>query len=207
MHKNKKLYRCFGYEITIDQAAECACVSVAAVRSQLTKLGGNMETVMQMYERRYGGVIARMEQMMEYDADKRAAKDIMAALGFMDDEEIADEAGQMAEAAITEPEVPEANAIPLAENAGIMILPEEEPEPEKNEPRIMFAPIEVDDSGDRKELTLLNNAIEALEKLEEVEIVEEYAGVMREDVLNKLKDIRMNGYEHLINWRAIAEGK
>lgn len=38
--KGKKLYPCFGYEITIDQAADFACVSVAAVRNQLSKLGG-----------------------------------------------------------------------------------------------------------------------------------------------------------------------
>lgn len=204
MHKNKKLYPCFGYEITIDQAAECACVSVAAVRGQLTKLGGSMETVMQMYEKRYGGVIARMEQMMEYDADKQAAKDIMAALGFADDEETEHQDGQVAEDAIA---APATNVIPLAENTEIMILTEEEKEAENKEPRIMFAPIEKDDSGDRKELKLLNDAIEALEKLEEVETVEESAGAMREDVLLKLKEIRMDGYEHLINWRAIAEGK
>lgn len=204
MANNKKLYPCFGYEITIDQAAECACVSVAAVRGQLTKLGGSMETVMQMYEKRYGGVINRMRKLLDYDEDEKAAKDIMAALGFADDEETEHPDTQMAEIAIAAPEAL-ANATPLAENTGIMILPEEEPENE--EPRIMFAPIEKDDSGDRKELALLNDAIEALEKLEEVEIVEECAAVMREDMLMKLKDIRMNGYDHLINWRAIAEGK
>lgn len=207
MHKNKKLYHCFGYEITIDQAAECACVSVAAVRGQLTKLGGSMEAVMRMYEKRYGGVISRMEQMMERDADKRAMEDVMAVLGFENGQETECSDGQAAKNDIAVPEAPAANAIPLAENTGIMILPEETPETESKGPRITFVPIEKDDSGDRKELTLLNNAIEALEKLEEVEIVEECAGVMREDVLNKLKDIRMNRYEHLINWRAIAEGK
>lgn len=55
MPNPKKLYHCFGYEVTIDEAAEFCSVSVASVRAQLSKLGGSMEAVMQLYERRYGG--------------------------------------------------------------------------------------------------------------------------------------------------------
>ena len=53
--KSKKLYRCFGYDITIDEAAEFCNVSVASIRAQLTKLGGSMEAVLRMYDNRYGG--------------------------------------------------------------------------------------------------------------------------------------------------------
>lgn len=193
---NKKLYPCFGYEITIDQAAEFACVAVASVRAQLTKLGGSMEVVMQAYDKRYGGVIARMEEAMEYDKDKKAMGDIMAALGLVEELETGSEPAEDLQA----------NELPLADGGGIRILPdkEEEAEPVPEKMRITLEEIQPDYAQDRRNLAAINEAIEAVERLTDVDAVMEHAEVMRDDFLDKLKYIRLNAFEHLIDWDAIA---
>ena len=53
--KTAKLYPCFGYRITIHEAAEFACVSPHGFWVQLKKLGGDMEAAMECYEKRYWG--------------------------------------------------------------------------------------------------------------------------------------------------------
>ena len=53
--KGAKLYPCFGYGITIPEAAKFACVSPQGFRVQFKKLGGDMEAAIEYYEKRYGG--------------------------------------------------------------------------------------------------------------------------------------------------------
>lgn len=53
--KGAKLYPCFGYGITIPDAAKFACVSPQGFRAQFKKLGGDMEAAIEYYEKQYGG--------------------------------------------------------------------------------------------------------------------------------------------------------
>jgi len=55
MAKKGRLYPAFGHEITIAQAAEFCTVGVPALKAQMPKLGGSMETVLEYYDKRYGG--------------------------------------------------------------------------------------------------------------------------------------------------------
>lgn len=221
---NKKLHSCFGWEITIYEAAQFCTVSAASIRGALSKLGGSMEAVLQFYDKRYGGVIARMENYMEArepqepTAEEAAVNDIMAALGM---------AEPAAEATEPETEAPEHEFVPeRAEKTAVLLVPEdaqeeymppyarpvesrEEQAPAPPEPAILFVepdpPAAKDDTdAQRADLRRLNAAIEALEGLEKVELVQEYAAVQVEDMLLKLKEIRLNGFEDLIDWAAIA---
>lgn len=200
----KKKYPCFGYEITIDEAAEFCCVSVASIRAQLTKLGGSMEAVVGMYDRRSGGVIDRMKKYYADDVEKKnkAVDDIMAALGMA-------EAEEENEVMPAEPEEAHVFSAEGAAATGIMLVPADVPEEAAEEmpalPRIMLA--EADHSGEKKQLSILNGAIDAIEKLEEVNFVMECASVLRDDFLLKLKQMRVNEFEHLVDWKAIAGGE
>lgn len=208
----KKLYPCFGYEITIDEAAEFCSVSVASIRARLTELGGSMEAVLQLYDKKYGGVIARMEGYKDAEDDvktRQTVDDIMTALGMAEEAETESDAGEAESPAV---EAERGFNPENAENIGVMIhrggIAEIEPVDEAAEfPGMMLEELRPDHTEEKRQLSLLNAAITAIEKLEDVDFVLECASVLRDDFLMKLKQMRINEFEHLVDWAAIAAGK
>ena len=118
-----------------------------------------------------------MEGCKDRNAESQAVEDIMEALGLTEESE------------------------ETAEMYKPMETPETETAPEL--PRMMFE--EPDRSLEKKQLQLLNEAIAAVERLEEVDFVMESAGVLRDDFLLRLKEMRVNEFEHLVDWAEIAK--
>ena len=188
--KTAKLYPCFGYEITIPEAAGFACVGPEGFRAQLKKLGGDMEAAIEYYERRYGGVKARMENVMEQNAEELAAQKIIEILGVQDEKSEAGESETALQA------IPEEEKKPA---------PEEKPR-QKARSRIELAPAEENTPEDRKALALYNAAIDALTKLVKNETFErDTMNYMPTCILlDGLKRQRREYFEKLIDWYAIA---
>lgn len=147
-----------------------------------------------------------MESYKDAEQDvgtRQAVDDIMAALGMAETKEEND-------AAPAEPEETHVFSAEGAAATGIVLVPADVPEEEAAEetpvlPHIMLE--EQDHSGERRKLSVLNGAIDAIEKLEEVDFVMECASVLRDDFLLKLRMMRLNEFEHLVDWNSIAAGK
>lgn len=188
--KTAKLYPCFGHKITIPEAAEFACVGPEGFRAQLKKLGGDMEAAIEYYEKRYGGVKARMENVMEQNAKELATQKIAEILGVQDEKT---EAG---ESETAPPAMPEEEKKPVQEEKPLR----------KAKPRIELAPAKDNTPEDRKALALYNAAIDALTKLVKNETFERdtlnYTPTCI--VLDGLKRQRREYFEKLIDWYAIA---
>lgn len=189
----EKRYPCMGHEITIKEAADITCVSVAAIRQQLSKMGGSMENVMLAYDKKYGGVFARMEQMVKRDKEQDAVDEILDALGMSEDCEEPNE-----------DDLPDAldMVVPLAENAGVMVIPDEaetepaaEPEPEGQEPR------------GNTVLCALNLAIKAIYALDKCMLGNSILYDVLQNCAADLKEIRNDKFGHLVDWEAIARGR
>lgn len=183
--KTGRTYPCLGYELTIKDAADIACVSTAAIRQQLSKLGGSMETVLNYYDKRDGGVIARMENLMDCRGEQRDAADKILEVLCKVAEDPAQEEVQEERAAAEQP--------PEEANHSCM-------EPVCEKQVCIFA------SGKRAELASFNAAIKAIEALD--------AGVMDDPALfetlqnsnEELKAMRRRVFDDLVDWEAIAEG-
>lgn len=188
--KTAKLYPCFGHEITIPEAAEFACVSPGGFRAQLKKLGGDMEAAIEYYEKRYGGVKARMENAMEQRTEELAAQKIIEILGVQDEKT---EAGESE------------TALPAMSEEEKKPVQEEKPR-QKAKARIELAPAEDNTPEDRKALALYNAAIDALTQLVENETFErDVMNYMPTCILlDGLKRQRREYFEKLIDWHTIA---
>lgn len=201
MAEKKKIHRAFGYEITIDEAIEAACVSRAAFYAQLSALGGSMETVLRMYDQRYGGVMARLEQIMQ---DKGA--------GEMSNQERFRAAGED-EAAKEQIlnilfDADRTASVPVESVASEPTAAMEEPASEPTAAMAMSLAVELEAvKPDRRGLKLLNGAIKALDRLEEYADgsdrikPEEQSAI--EGMSRRLTNMRIREYVELVDWEAL----
>lgn len=226
----KKIYQAFGYEITIDEAAKAACVSRAAFYAQLSALGGSVETVLRMYDKRYGGVMERLKQIKE---DVKMSKPVGNSTAARDEaakEQIlnilfdADRAASVpVETVADEPETVSAEPIavqagePAAEQAEEAVRPctgwdsrewaQSKAQPTETQTTATGMPLAVEleeVKPDRGALKLLNDAIEALEKLSDSGW--EMSAKVRRDataMVEGWKNERLMYFKDLIDWRAL----
>lgn len=194
--KSKK-YLVWGYEITAHEAAKYACVSVGAVRQMLSKLGGSMETVMRVYDERYGGVRTRLEAEKGEEAEEMAKEEILNVLFDADraaDVPVEAVAGEP-EAMPTEETTEEPARTGAGWDSGEWAL-------RKAQTPLAMEIEEV--KPDREELKLLNDAIEALERLSESGW--EMSLKVRRDataMVEGWKNERLLHFKDLIDWRAL----
>lgn len=189
----KKIYQAFGAEITIDEAIEAAGVSRGAFYAQLSQLGGSIETVLKLYDQRYGGVMERLEQIKQDKGDGKMSKpegfcaagkdeaakeQILSILFDGEPETVSDEP----ETVSAEPT--SATAMPLAEE---------------------FEAVQPDRQG----LKLLNAAIKALDRLDEYADgsnrikPEEQTAI--HDASVQLQGLRVREYVELVDWEAYED--
>lgn len=210
MAQKGKTYPCFGYELTIKDAADIACVSPAAFRQQLSKLGGSMETVLNYYDKRDGGVIARMENMMDYRKEQEATDAIMDVLSKSVQPTLAPAETEKQE-----------DVVPLADNAGVMVVPAEqapqaEALPSATNPAVQeIAHAESTDQAHADEaadkpgkaaLMVFNQAIKAIgnvrpEMMDDTSLYE-----ILQTSKEELVAMRRRVFDHLVDWDAIAKG-
>lgn len=198
----KKIYRAFGYEITIDEAIEAACVSRGAFYAQLSALGGSMETVLRMYDQRYGGVMARLEQIMQdKGAGEMSNQERFRAAG--EDEAAKEQILNILFDADRTASVPVESVAAEPEAA-----PMEEPAEEPTAAMAMSLAVELEAvKPDRRGLKLLNGAIKALDRLEEYADgsdrikPEEQSAI--EGMSRRLTNMRIREYVELVDWEAL----
>lgn len=202
----KKTYQAFGYEITMDEAIEAAGVSKSAFYAQLSALGGSMETVLRMYDKRYGGVMERLEQIMQdKGAGEMSNQERLSA-------EAKDEAAKEqilnilfdADRAANVP-VESVAAEPVAVQAG-----EPAAEPTEGQTTATGMPLAMgleEIKPDRQGLKLLNGAIRALDKLEAYadgsDRIKPEEQTAIHDARVQLQYLRVREYVELVDWEAL----
>lgn len=207
MPRKLKLYPVNGEMITIHQAAVRAFVSVDAIRFQLTNHNGDMQAVMDYYDRKNSGEGNEMRKIID-DKPEKAAKPYDPELGegwrdHCEKTDVAEAAEKIAEILGIEPDDPETTNVPLAGNAGMMRVEKEEaPQPAIQIEEL--APAQrLDLNKDR--LQLYNAAIEALVSLQEDD---EVCRAKMSDRVNaieqELRRLRIQVFEPMIDWAAMA---
>lgn len=186
MSRPEKYYPCFGYEVTVREAADAANASPASLKTKMNRLG-SMEAAVLDYEKRYGGVVARMENIVKNRGgaaavEEKAKREILQALGYADENQ-------------TEIEDPEdaRDECTMATSTGL-ILP--------------CIAEELTYDAERKALALYNMAIEGLKGLVEEEGFEksgEHKAACR--LLEALGFERRTRFEPMIDWNALAGRK
>lgn len=203
MGRRKKEYPAFGCRITAEEAAQLCTVSIYTFKKRLWELGNSMEEALKYYDRRYGGVIDKMKDAKGLPTEEaRAAEEILNAIF---DETRAERVAVATPTALEPEEKDEEETIP------------EEPTEEQETEELLMDTEDADDTADtadtwefevakpdRGELKLLNDAVEALEKLTESEIeVQSGTWDRTHDLLDRLKEERVSGFEALVDWRAL----
>lgn len=191
MGRRKMEYPAFGCRITAEEAAQLCTVSIYTFKKRLWDLGNSMEEALKYYDRRCGGVIDKMKDAKGLPTEEaRAAEEILNAIF---DETRAERVAVATPTALEPEEKDEEETIP------------EEPTADGEE-AIDGWVFEVA-KPDRGELKLLNDAVEALEKLTESEIeVQSGTWDRMHDLLDRLKEERVSGFEALVDWRALEAG-
>lgn len=210
MAQKGKTYPCFGYELTIKDAADIACVSPAAFRQQLSKLGGSMETVLNYYDKRDGGVIARMENMMDYRKEQEAAGAILDVLIE----------STHPKAALVGAETQE-NVVPLADNTGVMVVPADKDHRQEAYTSVTASAAQktthadsldqpctnkAEDKTDKDALGTFNAAIKAIEALDASIMDDQELYEMLQGGMEELKAMRRRVFDHMVDWDTIAKG-
>ncbi len=204
--KTPQKYPFRGGAITAKEAADHFGISIKTIYNRLAKCGDNMDAVFHYYENAEvrGGVKRTMkklgaeeyEDILQKQKEEKAVNDLAELLcgeRRIPKETIA--AAPQGYASVKEIDVETGVARLLDDPTG-------KPEPPAMELELI-KPAEKED--ERRLLGLYNAAISALTALNE-EIEDFTAGRNADELLDQLRQLRINTFEHLVPWDKLAEG-
>lgn len=208
--KAPRQYRFRGGTITAKDAADHFGVSIKTMYNRLAKCGDNMDAAWDYYEKRNGGGKSDMRKisMKDEEAKRRAVDEIAGILcgSAIAEDETARVMRVDGETGTIQPmdgEIPEADQIEPKPARLIRNVPQEIRPVMPAKGGVAVGSVQSD--PEKHSLKLYNGAIDALEALLQDGIDDNAATEKAEDLLNHLRQVRMNAFEHMVPWAKLAE--